>query len=311
MRALVVGAGVDFAEVPDPEPRPDEALVAVEACSLNRGELLALAAAPQGAVWGWDLAGSVRTSAANGSGPAAGARVVGYKAPPGAWAELAAVPISCLAELPDTVSAQDASTIPVAGLTALYALDLNGSLLGRRVTITGATGGVGRFAIQLARLAGAGHITAVVRDRSAATALRALGANDVVTELAPHGPPEDVIVESLGGPTLEAAIKRVGAGGILVSIGHSSGEKSSFSPYDLRANAARIFALRVFTEGPRRGTVPRDLGYLGSALAAGSLDPQVDRVVPWERAHEIIELLRDRKIAGKAVLTIARSSEAR
>ncbi len=305
MRALVVTAGsVEFADVSDPVPRPNEALVEVEACSLNRGELMALGSAPAGAVWGWDLAGTVRLAAADGSGPSEGARVLGFTSPPGAWAQLAAVDTACLAELPDALAVESASTIPVAGLTAMYALDLNGSLLGRRVMITGATGGVGRYAIQLARQAGAKSITAVVRSDSSAADLEALGADQVVTGIDASGPPEDVIVESVGGPTLEAAIRRVGAGGILVSVGHSGGEPAAFSPFDLRANRARIHALRVFTEAPARGTAPSDLAYLATLLASGAVDPQIDRVAPWEQASEVMRALMDRQITGKAVLTL-------
>ena len=77
------------------------------------------------------------------------------------------------------VDRAQAATFPVAGLTALHALAKGGSLLGRRVLITGATGGVGDFAVQLARLAGA-HVTASVRRDDQAAAVRALGAHDVI-----------------------------------------------------------------------------------------------------------------------------------
>src|SRR4030095_12295790 len=85
-------------------------------------------------------------------GPRAGARVVGFL-PEGAWAERVAVPTHALAELPEKVTVSQAATLPVAGLTALHALARGGLLLGRRVLVTGATGGVGDFAVQLARLA--------------------------------------------------------------------------------------------------------------------------------------------------------------
>src|SRR5207247_11345890 len=86
------------------------------------------------------------------SGPRVGARVVGLL-PEGAWAERVAVPTHALAALPDKVTFAQAATLPVAGLTALYALAKRGPLLGRRVLVTGATGGGGYFADQLARLA--------------------------------------------------------------------------------------------------------------------------------------------------------------
>src|SRR6516165_6039280 len=156
MRALVSMRSAPYAQlkdgVPDPEPRPDEALVEVRAFSLNRGETRRLGSLEPGTVTGWDLAGTIRRAAADGSGPGEGARVVGL-VPQGAWAELAAVRTEWLAELPDAVPFEAAAALPVAGLTALYALEVGGSVLARRVLITGASGGVGRFAIQMAKMA--------------------------------------------------------------------------------------------------------------------------------------------------------------
>ena len=93
MRALVAAADPPhpkLAEVPDPTPAPGQAVVEVRAFSLNRGETRRLATMEPGTVTGWDLAGVVRDAAADGSGPPAGARVVGL-VDPGAWAERVAV----------------------------------------------------------------------------------------------------------------------------------------------------------------------------------------------------------------------------
>ena len=86
--------------------------------------------------------------------------------------------------------------MPVAGLTALRALEIGGFIVGKRVLITGASGGVGRFAIQLAKLAGA-HVTAVARRSEG---LAELGADEVVPELSASGDTFDVILDAIGGP---------------------------------------------------------------------------------------------------------------
>ena len=104
-----------------PVPDRGEAVVRVRAISLNRGEVRRAGMAVAGWRPGWDLAGEVERAAADGSGPRVGARVVGLL-PEAAWAERVAVPTHALAELPEKVTLSQAATLPVAGLTALYAL---------------------------------------------------------------------------------------------------------------------------------------------------------------------------------------------
>ncbi|MBV9280345.1 MAG: alcohol dehydrogenase, partial [Chloroflexi bacterium] len=169
---LVIG------EVDRPSPGPSQALVRVAAISLNRGEVRAASTAQAGWRPGWDLAGTVEQAAADGSGPKSGARVVGFL-PSGAWAELASVPTNAMAELPEAVSFAQAATLPVAGLTALRALEKGGLLVGHSVLVTGASGGVGHFACQLARLSSA-RVVGAVRQQASEGAVRDAGAHEVV-----------------------------------------------------------------------------------------------------------------------------------
>jgi NADPH:quinone reductase len=290
-------------DVGEPSPLPSEAVVEVRAVSLNRGEVHMLKGAKEGARHGWDLAGVVIAQARDGSGPKVGARVVGLVRQ-GAWAQRVAVPTSQLAELPEAVSFTAASTLPVAGLTAFRALAIGGLLLGRRVLITGAAGGVGRFAVQLAAQAGA-DITAVVGSAARGEGLAEMGAHHVVVGIEASSGDFDVILESAGGASLAYALGHVAPAGVIISYGNSSGETTTFGAGSFfPRNGARLQGLVLFPEFIRTGTAVRDLTHLGGLLAQKRLDPQVSLETNWRDAGRAFAALLDRKVTGKAVLTL-------
>jgi NADPH:quinone reductase-like Zn-dependent oxidoreductase len=304
MRALVSSPSsphIQLRDVPDPEPLPYQALVDVKAVSLNRGEVKRLTASDPGIVWGWDLAGVVARAAADGSGPGQGARVVGLMNP-GAWAQRAAVRTDWLAELPDGISFEQAASLPVAGLTALRALEVGGFLLDKRVLVTGASGGVGRFAVQLAKLGGA-YVTAVARRQEG---LRELGADEVASEIDPAGPEYEVVIDAVGGPVLGAALQRVAGRGTVVNFAATTDDPVSYPTRSLfgRAPGARLYGLYLFEELARTGTGSRDLRRLADLVASGRLDPQIDLTRSWQEAGEAIEALLDGRIRGKAILGV-------
>lgn len=304
MRALVKGVdGLELREVPDPEPASDEMLVRVEAVSLNRGEIRTVELAREGTIPGWDAAGTVVRSAADGRGPAEGSRVFAILRS-GAWAELAAVPRGSAANIPEGVTPEQASTLPIAALTAYRALALAEPLLGRRVLITGASGGVGRFAVQLARRGGARVCGVVSPARE--KAVRQLGAHSTVSSVAGAGGEFDLILESVGGSSMSDAIDRVASGGVVVSIGNSSAEETTFNPRSLyRKTGARIHGLLIFDEVDEGRVGSRELGYLCELVAEGALDTSIGWSGDWSEIDTALGLLRERKVEGKAVLGIS------
>jgi NADPH:quinone reductase-like Zn-dependent oxidoreductase len=289
--------------VPAPVPDRDEAIVRVRAISLNRGEVRRSGTADAGWRPGWDLAGIVERAAANASGPREGARVVGIVIE-GAWAERVAVPTNALAELPDKVTLSQAATFPVAGLTALHALARGGLVLGRRVLVTGATGGVGDFAVQLARLAGA-HVTASARRADQVAALRQLGAHEVIVgDEIPSSPKYDLVIESVGGRTLGTALAALQRGGVCVTLGVSASPEVTFDTRSFFvAGRSTLYGLYLFTEF---GAEPASVGLrrLADLVAAGQLAPHISVERPWTEIGRVAQDLMARRFPGKAVLAL-------
>jgi NADPH:quinone reductase len=205
------------------------------------------------------------------------------------------------------VSFEVASTLPVAGLTAMGALAFVEPLEGRRVAITGAAGGVGRFAVQLAHDVHA-DVTAIVGSPERGEGLPELGADHVVLALDPEGEPFDLILESVGGSSLTAALGRVSADGTVVSFGNSSNESTSFDARGFyrrgRPTMRGYFVTHELLEG-RIDSLRFD--ELVGLVMSGRLRSDADLVVPWTDAASAVTALLERRVRGKAVLTIGSS----
>ncbi len=289
---------VALRDVEEPSPAPHEALVTIEAFSLNRGELTLLRTRPPGWRPGQDIAGTILRPAADGSGPPAGMRIVGLTEGAG-WSERAAVRTDRMVVRSERIPVEQWAVLPIPGLTALRALRRGGFILGKAVMITGATGIVGEIAIQLAAAAGA-RVTAIAR-RDAEKELRALGASEVHETPGEAQGPFDVILESSGGATLTGAIGRVAPGGMIVVYGNTSGEPAPFSFQDFgKHQNASIQTLFHFTCEPATAFAP-DLAALAEHLAAGRLKLTVAGVHGWRDLPKVVGELRRNRFRGKHV----------
>jgi NADPH:quinone reductase-like Zn-dependent oxidoreductase len=310
MKAVVVDrsapGGLVLAEAPEPDPASYEAVVEVRAVSLNRGEVhSALETGVDGARPGWDFAGVVVRAAADGSGHPEGTRVVGI-APSGAWAQRIASSAIMHAALPDNVGFEAAATLPVAGLTARLGLKKRDPLAGARVLVTGASGGVGVFIIQLAKAGGA-SVTAAIRRGEHEALVRRLGADTVAIgsdlEAARAFGPFDLVLESVGGQVLGAAMTMLAPGGTCVVFGASESEITTVDVRAFRAGGTSLYGLYLGYdlqfEPPAVG-----LADLAGRLADGSLDPMVEVVAPWTESAGVAADLIARRFVGKAVLTV-------
>lgn len=287
---------VAFAEVPQPVPEPGEALIKVEAFAPNRGETFLLEHPRPELLPGKDVAGLVVQAAADGSGPGIGTRVVGHPAQ-GGWAEYAAVPTHSLAVLPDSIDSVRAAALPLAGITALRLLRAAGSLAGRRVLLTGASGGVGHYVTELAVGAGA-QLTAVTATPERGQRLAELGAN-VVHEVAAAQEPFDVVLESTGGPDLAIALSKVRPGGTLVWFGQASRTPVSLDFFQLLGGPERVTIQHFHYAG---APYDSDLSALVSLVEQDRLHPEIGRVSDWAQTADTLVDLRERRIRGKAVL---------
>jgi NADPH:quinone reductase-like Zn-dependent oxidoreductase len=294
-------AGVRLAhDLPEPAPAPDEFLLDVRGYAVNRGELRLIRRRPDGWRPGQDVTGVVLRAAEDGSGPPVGSRVaamIDWES----WAERVAVPTNWAAVLDDRVSFAQAAALPCAGLTALRALRHGGSVLGRDVLVTGATGGVGQFAVRLATLSGA-RVTAQVSDDDRRDLATSLGARHVVTSLDDEITTRFALVlDGVAGPQLARAVRLLAADGTAVvygGLGDSGLQQSDFYGSGV-ANAKLVMGFLSILPADTKGA---DIAVLAGLVADGRLDPLIGWQSDWTRTPDALDMLAKRGFRGRAVL---------
>lgn len=310
MQAIVVEpkhpSRLSLQTVPEPQALPNQAIVRVAAMSVNRGEIRRAQSADAGWRIGWDLAGTIEQAAADGSGFPVGTRVVGFL-PEGAWAERVAVPTQAIAALSSSISFTVAATLPVAGLTALMALEKGGLLLGKRVLITGASGGVGHMACQLASAAGA-TVVGHVRRPAQVSFVQATGIYQLVEGETPEAAARygdyDLILDSVGDRVLPVALGLLAKDGICVTFGSTAGRESMINVGNFYGKGAlQLYGFILFHEVLKQ---PAAIGLerLVRLVEQGQLKPHIDLTTSWRNVGDVAQQLTDRAYLGKAVLLL-------
>ena len=292
-------------KVPKPIPAANEALIKVQAISLNQGETRTALAAAENYIPGWDFAGVIERAAADGSTPQAGTRVFGFIAR-GSWAEYLAAPGWLMAEIPADISNAQAACLPIAAGTALSCIEAAGSIAGRSVLVTGAAGGVGRFICQLAQSGGA-RVFAVSRRPDTRGQLQADGVTpvDVFTTMADAKAAGyyDVIIDAVGGDTLSLALTSLTANGICINYGNSSRQPTVI---DVRSGGWPMHGIKCIWLGrtPDRISYTPMLEELAALVQAGQLRTPIQQELSWLDIATAAEQLVTQRVDGKIVLHV-------
>lgn len=325
---------LEAADLPVPEPAPGEILVRVRACGVcyhdvvNRSGHLPRTALP--CVPGHELAGEVAAVGRDVGGVQVGTRVVcaakmpcgecrhcrmgqnhlcvrgpGFgEAVPGGYAEYAIVRPAAFVPLPDGISFVQAAVLACGVATALHAVRRGRVGVGETVLVTGASGGVGVHAVQLARLAGA-RVLGVTASPEKVDLLRSHGAepivspdgrfHDLVRRIAPEG--VDCVLEITGSPTLPASLRAVRTGGRVVVVGNVAPGQ------DPPVNPGLLIYKEIDLLGAKASTL-YELQEAAELVARGMIRPVVGHVMPLGQAAAAHRLLQERRAQGRIVLTI-------
>ncbi len=309
---------LELQELDQPIPADDEVLVRVRAASANPADWHYLRGLPyimrpqsgltkpRNSVLGRDIAGEVEAVGKNVTRFRPGAAVFG-DVETGGFAEYASVSEDLLAPKPANVSPEEAAAVPLAGLAALQGLrDAAGVQPGQEVLIIGASGGVGTFAVQIAKHLGA-RVTGVCSTRNVEL-VRSLGADEVVDytreDFIQSGRRYDVVFQ-LAGTSSPSHCRRVltPKGTLVLSSGESDGRW--IGPLDRIVKAAALSPfvsqkLRSFLAKPDQG----DLQLLKELVEAGEVKPVIDRTYPLAETPEAIRYLEQGHARGKVVITV-------
>lgn len=306
---------LECVEVATPEPADDEVLVRVRAASVNpldwhfmRGSpfvvrIMTGIFRPKDGRLGVDLAGVVEAAGASVTRFRPGDEVLG--ASRGTVAEVVSAPESRLVAKPDNITFEEAAAVPIAGITALQGLRDKGRIqAGQKVLVIGAAGGVGTFAVQIAKSYGA-QVTGVCSTRNVEM-VTLIGADHVVDytrdDFSTSGEQYDIVLDCIGNRTLSECRRVMSERGIHVAVGGDDRLLSMLLGF-VWANLLSMFVSQRFVSflAAIRG---KDLAVLAGLMEDGKVAPTIDRRYPLEQAAEAIRYLETMHARGKVIISM-------
>lgn len=308
-----------YEEVPDPKPGPGQVLIKVQAVGVNFADVLRRRGdpypmpSPVPFTLGGEIAGTVEALGDGVTDISVGISVY-VTCRDGGYAQYVVVPAVSVVPLPAGISPAEATTLVIQGLTAAFAIKENGRFVkGETVLIEAAAGGVGSFAIQLAREFGAGKIIAAASTDEKRKFALDLGADFAVDYTDPDwaktvkamtdGRGADIILEVAGGETVFRALDALAPFGRMVVYGMASGEAVQVDPQALVIENQSITGFYIGGYFHRRPElVNSEIAELVKLVGEGKLKLPVGTVLPLSQAVKAHELLEGRKTIGKMVL---------
>ncbi len=313
---------LELKEVVKPTPKNDEVLVKVYAVSANAADLHLLRAdpflvrlssgflKPRHTILGSDIAGRVEAVGSNAKQFRPGEEVFGDISGCGwgGFAEYACVSETALAPKPTNISFEEAAAVPMAAVTALQGFRYAGQVQpGQKVLINGASGGVGSFAVQLAKTFGA-EVTAVCSTGNLDRA-RSIGADHVIDytkeDFARNGQEYDLILATNGDRSISDYRRALSPRGIYVQTGGSMAQMSQAmlqGPWISMTGSKKMGNMGVAKPNQK------DLMIMKELLEAGKVKPVIDRCYPLSEVADALRYLEEGHAHGKVVITVAQNN---
>lgn len=309
-------------DVEKPIPGDNEVLVKIHAAALNMADWHLLTAdiflvrlyagilKPKNMILGADIAGQVEAVGKNVKQFRPGDKVFGdvFGGAGGGFAEYVSAPENTLALLPVNLSFDEAAAVPLAAITALQGLrDLGNIQPGQKVLINGAAGGVGTFAVQIAKYFGA-HVTAVCSTRNLDMA-RSIGADQVVDytkeDFTKNGQQYDLILAVNGYHPIWAYKRALAPKGIYVMAGGSAAQMFQtllLGPLFSTTGSKKMVVLSAKSS-------QKDLVFIKELLEAGKVKPVIDKRYPLDEVAEALRYLGKGHARGKVVITVEQNGK--